>query len=60
MNTNPDEATLALWLDDELTGAELAAVDAWSIQQPEQIAAREEVRRWRATISAGSPICMVR
>ncbi len=55
MNTNPDEATLALWLDDELTGAEQAAVEAWAIQQPEQITAREEVRRWRATFSAAIP-----
>ena len=30
MNTNPDEATLALWLDDELHGEELAAVEAWA------------------------------
>jgi hypothetical protein len=52
---NPDEATLALWLDDELTGPEKAAVDAWAGQHPEQLAAREDVRRWRATISAAIP-----
>lgn len=55
MNTNPDEATLALWLDDELTGPEQAAVEAWAARYPEQIAAREETRRWRATISAAIP-----
>jgi hypothetical protein len=55
MNTNPDEATLAFWLDDELTGAELAAVEAWASERPGQIAAREEVRRWRATLSAAVP-----
>ncbi len=52
---NPDEATLALWLDDELTGAELASVEAWAKERPDQIAAREEIRRWRATISAAIP-----
>ena len=55
MNTNPDESTLALWLDDELTGAELAAVEAWASSQPDQLAARDEVRRWRATMAAALP-----
>lgn len=55
MNTNPDEATLAMWLDDELTGPEKSAVEAWAIQHPEQLAAREEIRRWRATISDAIP-----
>ena len=55
MNTNPDESTLALWLDDELTGAELAAVEAWASSQPDQLAARAEVRRWRATMAAALP-----
>lgn len=52
MNTNPDETTLALWLDDELTGEELAAVEAWAVNHPDQIAAREDVREWRASIAA--------
>jgi hypothetical protein len=55
MNTNPDEATLALWLDDELTGAELASVEAWAAGQPEQIAARNEIRRWRALVASAIP-----
>ena len=55
MNTNPDEAKLALWLDDELTGAELAAVEAWAAGQPEQLAARDEIRRWRGVISEAMP-----
>jgi anti-sigma factor RsiW len=55
MNTNPDESTLALWLDDELTGAELATVEAWAAGQPEQIAARNEVRRWRALVASAIP-----
>ena len=55
MNTNPDESTLALWLDDELTGAELAAVEAWASSQPDQWVARDEIRRWRATVAAAIP-----
>lgn len=55
MNTNPDEVTLALWLDDELTGAEQAEIEAWATAHPEQLAAREEVRRWRASVSALIP-----
>lgn len=55
MNTNPDETTLALWLDDELTGAELAAVEAWAVGQPEQLAAREEIRSWRKTMATALP-----
>ncbi|MES2475135.1 MAG: hypothetical protein V4640_05100 [Verrucomicrobiota bacterium] len=55
MNTNPDEATLALWLDDELTGEELAAVEAWAAGNPDQLAARDEIRKWRSMISAAVP-----
>lgn len=55
MNTNPDEAKLALWLDDELTGEDLATVEAWAMSQPGQIAAREETRNWRATLAAALP-----
>lgn len=57
MNMNPDEATLALWLDDELTGEDLAAVESWAASQPDQLAAREEVRRWRATVASAIPAC---
>lgn len=55
MNTNPDEAKLALWLDDELDGEDLAAVEAWAGSQPEQLAAREEVRRWRKLMASAIP-----
>lgn len=55
MNMNPDEATLALWLDDELTGSELATVEAWAVDQPDQMAARSEIRQWRATMTAVMP-----
>lgn len=52
---NPDEATLALWLDDELTGEELAAVNAWAASRPDQLAAREEIRAWRTTVASAVP-----
>jgi len=55
MNTTPDEVLLALWLDDELQGEELARVEAWASGQPEQLAAREEVREWRRSIAAVIP-----
>jgi hypothetical protein len=38
-----------------LTGPEKSAVEAWASQHPEQLAAREEIRRWRATLSAAIP-----
>ncbi len=55
MNTNPDEAKLALWLDDELVGDELASFEAWVLGQPEHLAAREETRRWRSMIASAVP-----
>lgn len=55
MNTNPDETTLALWLDDELTGEELAAVESWAKDHPEQLAAREDTRKWRAMMASAFP-----
>ncbi|MEO5713115.1 MAG: hypothetical protein ABIT37_06470 [Luteolibacter sp.] len=55
MNTNPDEAKLALWLDDELEGEELATFEAWVLGQPEHLAAREETRRWRSMIASAVP-----
>ncbi len=44
MNTNPDEATLALWLDDELTGENLAAVEAWASGATVSIISRNAAR----------------
>jgi len=55
MNTNPDEAKLAMWLDDELQGEELVALEAWAASQPEHVAAREEVRRWRKLVTSALP-----
>jgi hypothetical protein len=55
MNTNPDETKLALWLEDELKGEELAAFEQWVAGQPEHHAAREEARRWRSMMAAAVP-----
>lgn len=55
MNTTPDDVMLALWLDDELEGDEFALVEAWAADQPEQLAAREESRRWRKQFAALVP-----
>ncbi|WAC19210.1 hypothetical protein OVA24_18450 [Luteolibacter sp. SL250] len=55
MNTTPDEVLLALWLDDELQGEELAKVESWALTQPDQIAAREEIRAWRKTMATALP-----
>ena len=55
MNTNPDETRLALWLDDELTGADLAEIEAWAATRPEQRAAREELRSFRKMMTAHLP-----
>jgi hypothetical protein len=55
MNTKPDEETLALWLDDELVGENLAAVEAWAQTQPDQITTRAEIRQWRKTMTSTIP-----
>lgn len=55
MNTKPDDVTLALWLEDELQGEEFARVEAWAANQPEQLAAREETRHWRAKVAGTLP-----
>lgn len=55
MNTNQDEAKLALWLDDELEGEELASFESWAMSQPEHMAAREETRRWRSLMASAIP-----
>ncbi len=55
MNTKLDETTLALWLDDELHGAELAAFEASFTGDDELLACREEVRAWRRMVGAALP-----
>ena len=55
MKIPPDDNTLALWLDDELEGEELAQVEAWAADHPDQLAAREQVREWRKMIGNSLP-----
>jgi len=49
---NPDETKLAMWLDDELTGDELAEMNVWTADRPEQLAAREDLRKYRERLAA--------
>jgi anti-sigma factor RsiW len=51
MNMNPDETKLAMWLDDELSGTELAEMDAWTASQPGRLAARDELRKFRGMLA---------
>jgi len=55
MNTSPDEIKLALWLDDELTGEELAEFEASMTKRPDLLLAREETRKWRVAMQAAMP-----
>lgn len=55
MNMPPDDAILALWLEDELDGEDFAKVEAWAQSQPDQLAMRESARKWKAMINAGIP-----
>lgn len=55
MNTQPDDETLALWLDDELEMEAHAAVEMWASGQPDQLAARQAIRDWRQQLSAVMP-----
>jgi hypothetical protein len=55
MNTNPDETKLALWLDDELTGTELAEMNAWAEAHPEHLVARTELRKFREMLTQNLP-----
>lgn len=55
MNTNPDETRLAMWLDDELTGDDLAEMNAWAADRPEQLEARAELRKYREILAANVP-----
>ena len=52
MNTNPDETKLALWLEDELVGKELADFEALIAGREELHAQREEARLWRQMMSS--------
>ena len=55
MNTNPDETRLALWLEDELQGEELAAFEQWVAGRPELLEERAKARRWREMMAATLP-----
>jgi hypothetical protein len=55
MNTNPDETRLALWLEDELRGEELAAFEQWVAGRTELLEERAKARRWREMISTALP-----
>lgn len=55
MNTNPTEEALALWVEDELHGAEAVVVDAWAAGHPEWLAHREDARKVKALLKAALP-----
>jgi hypothetical protein len=58
MNTKTDDTTLALWLDDELQGAELAAFENSLNGAEDLLARRQQVREWRAAIGSVMPIAL--
>lgn len=51
----PDEETLALWVDDELSRPTAAKVDRWAETQPEWLKRREQARALKPLISAALP-----
>lgn len=51
----PDEEVLALWVEDELQGAEAAAVDAWAATQPEWLEHRAQAREMKNLLRAHLP-----
>lgn len=55
MNTNPTDEALALWVEDELHGAEAAAVDAWATGHPEWLSHRENARSVKALLKSALP-----
>lgn len=55
MNTTPDEALLALWVEDELDGTRAHEIDAWAGGHPEWLARRDQARRTRALLRAHLP-----
>lgn len=55
MNTNPDDTRLALWLEDELHGEELAAFEQWVAGRPELLEERAKARNWHEMMAATLP-----
>jgi len=51
----PDEEVLALWVEDELQGAEAAAVEAWAATQPEWLEHRAQAREMKTLLRAHLP-----
>lgn len=44
---NPDNQTLLLWLEDELSNAEQVRIDAWAAEHPVWLTKRDAARHWR-------------
>jgi hypothetical protein len=55
MNTKPDEIRIALWLEDELEGAERNQFDAWVALHPELLRQRDEMRSWKDWMKQSLP-----
>lgn len=55
MNTNPDDVKLAMWLEDELSGEELAAFEASVDLSAELAAQREQIRQWKSGLAVVMP-----
>jgi hypothetical protein len=55
MNTKPDDELLALWVEDELSGESLSAVDAWASMQAEWLELREQARSWKSLVDGILP-----
>jgi hypothetical protein len=55
MNTKPDDELLALWVEDELSGEMLGAVDAWASTQSDWLERREQARSWKSLVDGVLP-----
>ncbi len=52
---NPDNQTLLLWLEDELSKDDQQRIDQWAADQPMWLAKREDARQWRSQMSCIMP-----
>lgn len=55
MNTMPDNELLTLWLEGELEGPDLVAVDAWIADHPEWLERRASIQSWQTSLRAVLP-----
>ena len=55
MKTPPDETTLTLWMDGQLTGTELESMEAWAQQHPELLAERDAIQAMTQSIQDTLP-----